>query len=112
MEQGELFEQPTPQEPDATPEPKKLARASDPSTSKAAAIYVLQFSNTHHKKILAALGGNREGTFYEVASWCDLPPSAVWRRLNELERKGWIETTGAERPGPTGRLCRVWRRRS
>lgn len=89
-------------------DPKKLARANDPGTSKAAAKTVKQFSKKRHALILWGLG-IREGTFYDIAETTGLEPSQVWRRLNELERKGLIEPTGGERRGPTGRMCRVWR---
>jgi hypothetical protein len=93
----------------ATPPPKKLARNSDPVTSKIAAIHVIEFSGNHHKKIYSALVTMKDGTFYEIADTADLQPASVWRRLNELEKKGRIYPTGEHRRGPTGRLCRVWR---
>lgn len=89
--------------------PKKLARGTDPSTSKAAAVGAPDFLGRHHRIIYSALETMVDGTFYEIAEHCALEPAAVWRRLNEMEKKHLIETTGKERQGPTGRMCRVWR---
>ena len=88
-------------------EPRKLTRNVDPETSKLAAETVHQFSGVHHQKIYEALK-QKDGTFYEIAEISGLSPSAVWRRLNELERSGKVRTTGEMRNGPTGRKCRVW----
>jgi hypothetical protein len=89
-------------------EPKKLARTFDPFTSKLAAIEVTHFLGAHHRKIYDALSTMKDGTFYEIAEVAGMEPAAVWRRLNELEKKDKIRTTGEERLGPTNRLCRVW----
>jgi hypothetical protein len=92
-------------------EPKKLARRQDPSTSKAAAVQVADIRANHHRKILAALSEMRDGTFYQIAEVADMDAPSVWRRLNELEKAMAIETTGEERIGPTGRKCRVWKKK-
>lgn len=90
------------------PSSKHLARSENPPTSKLAAREVYQFANTHHRKIYDALSEIGDGTFYEIADACELSPSAVWRRLNEMEKAGIIHPTGSNRRGPTMRWCRVW----
>ena len=87
---------------------KRLARNQDPQTSHKAAKQVSIFQNNHHKRIYEALQTMKDGTFYEIAERSGLEPSSVWRRLNEMEKDGLIQTTGEERKGPTNRLCRVW----
>lgn len=90
-------------------EPEKLARTTDPGTSKAAAMEAGEIRASHHRKILEALSGMVDGTFYQIAAAAEMDVPRVWRRLNELEKAKAIETTGEEREGPTGRKCRVWR---
>jgi hypothetical protein len=92
-------------------EPKKLARNADPSTSKAAAMEAGEIRANHHRKILGALSRMVDGTFYQIAAAAEMEVPSVWRRLNELEKANVIETTGEEREGPTGRKCRVWRKK-
>ena len=94
---------------DPTYKSRMLARNSDPQTSHKAARQVSLFANNHHRKIYQALQTMKDGTFYEIADRCGLQPPSVWRRLPELERDGFIEITGEERRGPTGRMCRVWK---
>jgi hypothetical protein len=93
---------------DFTPHPRKLARKTDPSTSKRSAKRVSEFSGEHHRRILEALGEMVDGTAYDIAEETGMGSDAVFRRLNELEKGKVIFLTGKERPGPTGRMCRVW----
>ena len=94
---------------DPTFKSRMLARNSDPQTSHKAAKQVSVFANNHHRKIYEALQTMKDGTFYEIAERSGLEPASVWRRLNEMEKDGLIQTTGEERKGPTNRLCRVWK---
>ena len=94
---------------DPTFKSRMLARNADPKTSHKAAKQVSVFQNNHHKRIYEALQTMKDGTFYEIAERSGLEPSSVWRRLNEMERDGFIQQTGEERRGPTGRMCRVWK---
>ncbi len=89
--------------------PLKLARNTDPPTSHKAAETVVEFKGEHHRKIYEALKTMKDGTFYEIAEVAGMPPSSVWRRLNELEKSGRIITTGEERHGNSGRMCRIWK---
>ena len=49
------------------------------------------------------------GTCDEIATACGLTSVQVNRLVAVMERAGLIETTGATRPGATGRQMRVWR---
>lgn len=91
------------------PASRKLRRNSNPETSDKSAQTVIEFGYGHQRKIYETLCGMTDGTFYEIAEKSGLEPASVWRRLNEIEKTGHIETTGEERKGPTGRLCRVWK---
>jgi predicted Rossmann fold nucleotide-binding protein DprA/Smf involved in DNA uptake len=85
-----------------------LARRSDPETSHAAAVRVVEFSAGHHAAIIAAL---RDGpaTIYGIAERTRLEVHAVARRLPELARAGQVAETGTTAPSPSGRECRVWK---
>ncbi len=85
-----------------------LARNTDPVTSHKAAQQVT-FKGEHHRKIYEALKTMKDGTFYEISEVAEMEPAAVWRRLNELEKRNLIVQTGEERRGPTGRMCRIWK---
>lgn len=87
-----------------------LARRTDPDTSHDAAARVVEFQSSHQHRILAAIEDLGEATVDEIASQCEIAAHAVGKRLPELERAGQIIATGAERPGDSGRLQRVWRR--
>ena len=84
------------------------ARASDPSTSHAAAERVGEFSHAHFGLILAALR-HRPGTIYETGGRAGRTHVQVARRLPELETSGHVAPNGTAL-GPTGRVCRVWQR--
>jgi predicted ArsR family transcriptional regulator len=89
------------------------ARKRDPSTSKAAAAMVEEFSDSHYCAILGALALG-PGTIYEIAGRAKLDHVAVARRLSELGTCGLAKVVrrpdgGAlTRIGATGRPCRVW----
>jgi len=83
------------------------ARRTDPETSHKAAATVKVFANVHYKLILASLEFHPGETIYQIADRTHISHVAIARRLPELERAGLIRTEG-ERPGPTGRMCRVW----
>ena len=88
----------------------KRARGSDPTTSHQAAMRVIDFAHGHYALILGALGLHPEGgTIYEIALWTRLTHVQVARRCAELHESGRIETNGATRDSPSGRVCRVWR---
>lgn len=86
-----------------------LARRRDPGTSHDAALRVKEFQASHQHRVLAAIQDLREATVDEIARQCEIPAHSVGKRIPELERAGQIVATGAERPGDSGRLQRVWR---
>lgn len=83
----------------------KLARASDPETSKAAARQCKALRADHHQKIVAALRRLTTANADEIAQYCDLDRVQVGRRLNELERAGLVRKTGETRPTASGRAA-------
>lgn len=86
-----------------------LARRTDPDTSHDAASRVSEFQSSHQHRVLAAIQDLGEATVDEIARKCGIPAHAVGKRIPELERLGQIVATGAERPGDSGRLQRIWR---
>lgn len=97
--------------------PRRLARSTDPGTSKAAALRVAEFVESHHTIILDALRTRPAGlTVHEIAELCPLAAHAVGKRISELESLGLIApavSTGTNaqltRRSPSGRPARVWR---
>lgn len=69
------------------------ARASDPPTSKAAAVRARSFVGEHYQKILRSLLAGPGGKS-EIGRRCGLTEQQVNRRMAELRRAGWIERTG------------------
>ena len=98
------------------PDPRTLARSSNPATSHMAAGRVNEFASGQHALILAVLRehGVDGLTAHEIAGHCDLLAHAIGRRLNELERAGLIEVVSDAdakdllRATPSGRMARVW----
>lgn len=83
------------------------ARKSDPVTSHQAASQAT-FAGEHCRRILEALAV-APGTIYELADAVGLDHVQVARRCADLERDGKAVPMEHLRPGPTGRMCRVWR---
>jgi hypothetical protein len=89
--------------------PQPRARNTDPSTSHAAAASMLgDPCRCQRAAILGVLW--RPMTAGEIGRLTGLSMEQVCRRLPELEQGGHARPTGQERPGPSGRLCRVWER--
>ena len=92
-------------------EARRLARRSDPSTSKEAAAKVDTFRASHDAAIWAALDGKSAGLNYrEIAMIAKLEPVQVGRRLaymSHLVTRRRNEVTGKylERDG-----CALWYR--
>jgi len=88
------------------------ARRTDPETSHEAAARVREFAGEHHRRILAAIDPVHGSTIYDIADMSGMDHVAVARRMIELasEVDGRIARVKAKgtRPGPTGRMCRVW----
>lgn len=88
------------------------ARATDPDTSHAAANTI----NPSHKvmMLLAYADADADGlTSDEAGVACGLaarPRCCYWHRTSDLISLGWVEDTGARRPGLAGRkqmVCRI-----
>lgn len=92
---GGLFDQP-------------LARASDPWTSKEAAIGAVSMIAEHQRSIIAALEigpASKDG----IAARSGLDGVQVCRRLPEMQARGLIELTGRAIASESGRHAREWR---
>lgn len=92
-------------------EPKKLARRTDPQTSKNAAERVCEFGPSHRALVLEALKRFGQAGAEQIAAATRLDAYAVRKRLPELEAQGLAEPTDRLRTTATGRAERVWRAR-
>lgn len=89
-----------------TLEPRTHARRSDPDTSRAAA-RELSDRATMMRRLLRAYAV-RPMTAEEAASACGYTAeSGAWKRVSDLALHGFIEDTGARRPGHSGRAQMV-----
>jgi predicted ArsR family transcriptional regulator len=91
-----------------SPEPRKLARLEDPSTSKKAALRVDEFATNICAKIYRELKEG-DGTYEQLAFRLRLRPDQIWRRLPDLQKAGYAEPTERQHAGESGRLQRIWR---
>lgn len=72
-----------------------------------------EFAAKQHATILSLLPF-RGATVHELAAMCDMDAHSIGKRMVELERARTVQVAkdaeGAEicRPGPSGRMCRVW----
>ena len=90
-------------------EAHKLARRTDPSTSKAAAAQVGQFAHRHHALVLGAVAqAGRPVGAEELADACGLDAYAVRKRLPELQEQGLVMLAPGTRRTRTGRSERLW----
>ena len=85
------------------------ARATDAITSFKAADSVKDMCKQHHDLIVACLRNlgplGKDG----IAKYTGLESNQVARRLNELQKFGFIELTGNEVKSNSGRNEREWR---
>lgn len=103
------------------PEPRKLARTSNPTTSKLAATSVVHFAGEHHAAIVQVLRerGAHGLTVHEIATFCRLDAHAIGKRMAELEAEKIVEVVrqrdanmilrDVTRKTPSGRQARVWK---
>ena len=84
------------------PEPRTLARRSDPSTSHAAAKRASRVAPNHRNIITAALE-HGPATIYDLAARTGLSHVQIARRLPECEQIGTAHPTDQKRDG-----CRLW----
>lgn len=95
----------------AGPEPRTLARASDPSTSREAADAVVADGTVsrQHLAVFEALKRSGPSTAHELAGdWSGLTRDITTRRLPELERLGRVRRLGSRKCARTGRTATVW----
>lgn len=94
----------------------RLARSTDPETSKIAARRVGEFNADHKERILEALTKYEGLNIHEIARMTGIDAHAVGKRMSELEALGDVEVAtdpdgkDLTRPGPSGRPARVWQR--
>jgi predicted ArsR family transcriptional regulator len=84
------------------------ARASDPSTSHAAAAAARGVAADHHRTILEVMRCGADWTADEIAVHCNLDRHQIGRRLGELERAGLVRKSGAQRATATGRMANCY----
>lgn len=76
-------------------EPERLARRSDPETSKRAAEKAGQFKAKHEATIFAYLCGITGGaTYRQIAAGTGLEPVAVARRMKGLQERAGVYADG------------------
>jgi predicted ArsR family transcriptional regulator len=92
-------------------DPRTLARATDPDTSREAARDAVASGSVarHESLILAALAGHAAGmTSEEIATAAGLDRHAAARRLPELERRGLVRRGEPRRSAGSGRRGVTW----
>lgn len=83
------------------------SRASDPHTSKHAALLVR--AGNQRGRILSALAQCDGLTGHEAAARCGISyPHVATTRLEELEHLSFVARTAETRPTPTGGSALVW----
>lgn len=99
---------------------RELARITDPTTSKAAAVAAEDFIASHDGKIVGALKGAAAGLIKdEIAQITKLTDIQVARRLSSLEERRAVHRARVQREGSAdfdyvtrqnvrGRPCAVW----
>jgi DNA-binding MarR family transcriptional regulator len=88
----------------------KLARTSDPATSKAAARHIVGRLKARQSAALQAVRDWPGQTATELAEACGIfDPRIFNRRLPELEKLGMVERGPARGCRVTGRLAATWK---
>jgi len=94
--------------PELSPEPRVLARRSDPDTSHRAAENAALRSGSHKALLLVAYGYAQNGyTDEEAASVAGLSHIGFWKRCSELRNLGFIIPNGLERRASSGLMAQV-----
>lgn len=99
-----------PYDPPTLFDPVTHARTSDPATSHIAA-HALSDKTTMMRTLLTTYAKVGPLTAEDAAEFAGYDPrDGAWKRVSDLKRNGWIEPTGATRPGSSGRpqqVCRI-----
>jgi hypothetical protein len=90
-------------------DPRFMARASDPETSKEAARSMRESAATECAKVLDGLtrAGGKAGA-EQIGELCGLAAYVVRKRTPILERAGKVRRTGETRTTSTGKPEQVW----
>ena len=78
-------------------------------TSQIAAILIKPHINNMHQRILKALENIKTGTFRQIAIETELEPDQVWKRMSELEKKGYVDGTDITICQKTNRPVTLWK---
>ena len=90
-------------------EPSRLARATDPDTSHAAAQAASVKGPNQRIIVWNTLNRLREATDYEIALAMGILRSSAGKRRQELVELGLVEATDKRRLTDTGSTAIVWR---
>lgn len=94
-------------------EAHKLARTTDPATSKLGAIDVAPRLAGLHATVLSMVERYPGHTSSELAKYCGVPdPRRINRRLPELEVAGQVVRCETRKCKVTGRVAATWRPRA
>lgn len=85
-----------------------LARNDDPATSHQAAESMKEAASKHARMILGVLSTQGDMSPTGIAKFLGLDRSQVFRRMSELEARGFIYPTGRLLKSPSGRNEREW----
>jgi hypothetical protein len=86
-----------------------LARGNDPLTSFQAADSAKAFIRTHEELIVTTLSRYGAMGVDFIASFSNLEPHAVGKRMTALHKRGEVELTGKLVKSDSGRNQREWR---
>lgn len=89
--------------------PHKLARRSDPATSKEAAGRVREFAAGQCAAILAVLREKGPLGAEQIAAYLNIDSYAVRKRLADCEHAGKAQPLPMQRVTASGRHERIWR---
>lgn len=78
-------------------------------TSKIAAVLIKPHLKNLHQRILSALTAIEKGTFRQIATAAGLDNDQVWRRMSELEKKGFVVGDEFTICQKTNRPVTVWK---
>ncbi len=90
------------------PDPRVLARRSDPATSHDAAARVREFGPAQMQQVLSALRRFGKAGAEQIAAATKMDAYSVRKRLSDLEHAGLAQPTETLRTTASGRKERVW----
>lgn len=78
-------------------------------TSKVSAILIKPYLKNLQYQILETLSVIKKGTFREIAQAAGLEPDQVWKRMSELEKKGFVIGNEITMCQKTNRPVTLWK---